>query len=123
MPMRSGENGFRFADTEKIGAEYNEAVESGVLNPDKINERIEQLAKEYKDRKTKRNGELQKTADQDPSKIFLADFEILFGKFDNAETIEEKKTIADKATALLTNILSIESAKRKMAAVEVPRNT
>lgn len=121
--MRSNENGFRFANTEKIGAEYKEAVETGVLNPDKVNSRIKQLAEEYEARRAKRNGELQKTADQDPSGMFLADFETLSKEFDDAENVEEKKAIADKVIELLTNVLSIESAKQKILAMESSRNT
>jgi len=120
--MRSGENGYRFADTEKIGTEYNEAVKNGALNPDKVNLRIKQLAEDYEARKEKRKEKLQKNADQDPSVMFLADFEALSRKLNDAKTIEEKKDIADKVTELLTDVLSVESAKRKMAAVEVSSN-
>lgn len=111
--MRGNREGYQFVDREALNEQHNEAVESGVLDPEKVKARVNKLAKEYEARKAERNSNSNSDIDKDPTNIFIEDVKKMSEEFNSAENPEEKQVLADKMRKLFENIFAVRFVEQK----------
>lgn len=120
---KEGGGDIQFVDYAAIENDHRAAAERGELDPEKVNARIEKLAKEYEEKKKARMEKGEESGDKNSSDIFNSELNRLSEEYNKASTIEEQKKAADRMTEFLSINLGIKFARKRMSAVETSKNT